>query len=375
MKTLFITYHYLNGNGGGVFASRAYINAFAELSEDMTLLYPMKEGAEPESINPAVKSIPVWDNRSKMQKALGVFTGRTNRFRNIERFIEDERFDIVVFDTSLVVHGIVDSFRKQGAKVVTIHHNYQYEYFRDNVGFPFRLPTLFWSKRFESEAIRKSDLNLTLTDSDRQLLKKHYGTGKEIIEILGVFEYSHKFHSAYPDVCEPKFLITGDLGAKQTIVSLTSFLDNYFPLLEELFPGAILTLAGKNPSPELLRLANKYNVQVIPSPGNMSPILASAKYYLCPISLGGGMKLRVMDGLSAGLPVVCHIVSARGYEVFIKTGEVLPYHDIASFREQMVRLQSYSKTKQEAIELFEHCFSFESGCGRLSLLLKSHHIV
>ena len=29
MKTLFVTYHYLHGNGGGVFASRGYVNAFA----------------------------------------------------------------------------------------------------------------------------------------------------------------------------------------------------------------------------------------------------------------------------------------------------------------------------------------------------------
>lgn len=44
MRILYITHHYLSDNGGGTFASRAYINAFAEIADEMTLLYPVKEG-------------------------------------------------------------------------------------------------------------------------------------------------------------------------------------------------------------------------------------------------------------------------------------------------------------------------------------------
>ena len=44
MNVLFITHHYLHGNGGGVFASRAYINVIAEIADHVTLLYPDKEG-------------------------------------------------------------------------------------------------------------------------------------------------------------------------------------------------------------------------------------------------------------------------------------------------------------------------------------------
>jgi hypothetical protein len=43
MRTLFITNTYLDGNSGGVYATKAYINAFAQLSETMTLVYAMKD--------------------------------------------------------------------------------------------------------------------------------------------------------------------------------------------------------------------------------------------------------------------------------------------------------------------------------------------
>ena len=40
MKVLFLTNHFIDTNGGGSFASRAFANAFAEISEECLLVYP-----------------------------------------------------------------------------------------------------------------------------------------------------------------------------------------------------------------------------------------------------------------------------------------------------------------------------------------------
>lgn len=370
MKVLFITYHYLNGNGGGVFASRAFINAFAELSTEMTLLYPMKEGAAPEHIAPGIRAIPVWDKRSRLGKGLGLLTGRTNRFAIDGKVIPEEKFDVVVFDTSMVTHGLIDRFKASGARIITIHHNYQYEYFRDNSTFPLRIPTLFWSGRSEREAVLKSDLNLTLTPEDRESFITHYGGREEGIKVIGTFEYKRR-----PPLTEPceagkdNFLITGDLGAKQTVDSLLEWIDLYYPLLGESFPGSSLTLAGRSPSDALLRKAAENGIKVIPSPEDMNPILERAKYYICPVSVGGGIKLRVMDGLRYGLPVVSHKVSARGYEAFQKAGVLLSYDDPASFRRCLEKLKALEPGRSEVIVLYESFFSFESGKERIKKAL------
>ena len=43
MKLLFITHHYLSGVGGGAFATKAFINALAEIFPNcVTLLFPIK---------------------------------------------------------------------------------------------------------------------------------------------------------------------------------------------------------------------------------------------------------------------------------------------------------------------------------------------
>lgn len=374
MKVLFITYHYLSGNGGGVFASRAYINAFAEIAEEMTLLFPMNDAMDPTDINPKVKLIPVWDRRSSLSKGFGWVVGRTNRFWPIEKHLSNFDFDIAVFDTSMVTPGILNQIKKKGIKIITIHHNFQYEYYRDNTSGILREPILFWTKRYERESVHKSDLNLTLTQSDLNLLLEHYGGDKKFFDILGTFEYERRSHEVFPDVVEPHFLITGNLKAAQSENSLLPWIDDYYPILKKVFPDATLTLAGRSPSVRLIEKAKQHGIEIISSPESMLPILAQAKYYICATSLGGGLKLRVMDGLKAGLPVICHHVSARGYEVFVEKELLLVYQDPASFSKQLEKLKTIKVNKKEAIAVYENIFSFESGVLRLKNILKKHQL-
>ena len=374
MNIAFITYHYLHGNGGGIYASRAYINAFAAIADEMTLLFPMKQGAEPEGIDKKVRLVPVWDKRSKLKKGLDLYLGWRNRYKHIETLIGKAHFDVAVLDASATTHGVLNYFKKQGTRVITIHHNFQYDYYRDNASIWSRFPLLYWSQYDERKAVLQSDLSLTLTVADKQLLKRHYGNGKENIEVLGTFEYKKKEPPVYPNVMEDRFLITGNLGATQTEDSIFPWIKDYFPVLKEVFPDASLTLAGRSPSPRLCHLAEQNGIEVIPSPVEMLPILSKAKYYICPTSLGGGLKLRVMDGLSTGLPVVCHEVSARGYEAFIDSGSLFVYNDIASFRTQLKKLRDTELNKDSAISLYEQIFSFGSGLERLKKLLQKYGI-
>lgn len=369
MKTLFITYHYLAGHGGGVFASRAYINAFAELSEEITLLCPIKDNHAPEGLNHKVHIVPVKNDRKRVRKGFDLLTGRSNRFVPYARLADNQRFDTVVFDTSMVTHGLIRHFKEQGIKVITIHHNYQFEYYQDNSSILTRLPTLFWSRRTEREAVRESDLNLTLTEADKVSLTRHYGTGKERLEVIGTFEYNRRKHPLYSPVNEQNFLITGNLSDAQTENSLLPWIKDYYPILKEIFPLASLTIAGKSPSTLLLNAARSSGITVIPSPESMDPILAKAKFFICPTALGGGLKLRVMDGLSHGLPVICHSVSARGYEAFIKAGMVLVYSDPDSFHQELRKLKSHDYDRNAVISLYESIFSFDSGKQRLSRIL------
>lgn len=373
MRILIVTHHFLNGNGGAVFASRAYINAFAELYSDVTLMYPAKEGHPIEHINKNVKLIPVTYDIPKLQKLWHVLTGMSHRYMEaFRKELQNNKYDTVVFDASNVTWKTIDMAKQAGAKVVTIHHNYQMEYDRDNCMPLLRPVILYWTKKREGHAVRTSDLNLTLTQQDKELLYDNYDPQRRSnIQVLGCFEYERKHPTEIisSTTNSNRFVITGNLSAVQTELSLNAWFNDYYPVLKQEYPNHTLTIAGKNPSSKLIQKCQQLGIRIIPSPESMESILDEADYYICPTALGGGLKLRIMDGLRGGLPVLTHEVSARGYDVFKEKKMLFSYYDEKSFRCALKKLKATNHTRKDVIESFRNEFGFEEGLNRLGNIL------
>lgn len=377
MNILMVTHHYLYGNGGGVYASRAYINAFAEIADRMTLLYPMKEGMDIEGILDKVVAIPIYHKKHIYKKALDFLCGRVHRFfDSFEYYLGKSHYDYVVFDNSKVSYRLIDIAHNYRCKVITIHHNYEYEYNRDNLSGITKLLTLFWIKRLEKESIQKSDLNFTLTVQDRQLLADAYNAGNtRNIEVLGCFEYKRRAPIIVKNKDrEYQFIITGSLGDVQTELSLLPWLEEYFPILKKYIPESKLVVAGRNPSIRVMEKCKELDVTLYASPTDMQPLLDAADFYICPTSLGGGLKLRVMDGLKNGLPVIAHEISARGYDSFIENGCLLTYRDRRSFEECLKHIQCEKYNRHKIQTLYNTIFTFDAGVLRLKELLYNQFI-
>lgn len=377
MKVLIVTQHFLNGNGGGVFASRAYINAIASIVDKVTLLYPDKVGHPIEKIGFQVNAIPVKYDKPIIFKFADLILGKINRYAEaFQKILNTEKFDVVFFDNSKASFHLIDIAHNNGCKVVTIHHNYEYEYNRDNYRGIVKHLNLFWTRKYEKDAITKSDLNLTLTNQDKSLLTQKYG-GDKPIEVLGCFEYEvnpeYKYSAKHTRLSK-KFVITGSLSSIQTENSLLKWLDQYYPLLTKQYPDAQLVIAGKSPSSRIANKCVELGVQIIPSPKDIDSIVKEADYYICPTFLGGGLKLRVMDGLRAGLPVLSHDVSARGYDVF--RGKCLfPYTDKESFISSLIKICTCGFSSKEIIDIYKNSFSFEAGVKRLQCILEKNGIL
>ena len=373
MRVLIVTHNYLSGFGGGAYGARAYINAFAALYDDVSLLYPVQEGnAAPTEISPWVRMMGVADPVPVHRKAGRIlFKGVLHRFEKPFRdLLSRERFDIIVFQNSKCSSRIIREARASGARTVVIHDNYEKEYTRDNMPFllrPLLLPAVV---RTERNAVREADLNLVLTPDDAHVLERRYGDGKKgRIERWGSFEYKPAGTWSPCTVSEPVFAITGNLGAMQTLSSLIPWLSDYYPILKSVIPEARLVVAGKNPSTELKRILSMQGAELVDTPADMTEVLRRAKYYVCPVDCGGGIKLRVMDGLRQGLPVLAHKVSARGYEAF-QGISLFAYEDRDSFRTALQALLDCPGNQETRRQLYLRCHSFDAGVSRLRKILE-----
>lgn len=377
MKTLFITNTYLTGNSGGVYATKAYINAFAKLSEQMTVVYAMKEGAEAKDIiMDNVTMVPVWDSRTRIHKYIDLCLGVITRFqKSCFKIITPEIYDTVVFNNSEASSGLINKFKKLGLNVITIHHNYQIEYLKGDCNIICLLPKLFWTNIYERRAVRYSDLNLVLTNEDAELLKFHYGDGR--FENIGIFEYKEISLGEKHNTNNPyhKYVITGWLGSKQTEDSLIPWIKDYYPILKEVDPTAVLIIAGRDPSPKLFSIARRNGINVIASPPDMQPILDKSDYYICPTNRGGGLKLRILDGLKSGLPVLTHVISARGYDYMQQLGMVKAYDSHESFKSQLKEMLSLPYSKNQVVTEYANYYSLMNGVNKLYSILTSAEIL
>ena len=371
MKTLFVTYHYLHGHGGSVFASRAYINAFAELSERMMLLCPVTRKDAPEELAEGIAVVPVLRSRNPLLAIRNYALGVLHRYFGLfQRELRKGDFDTVVFDTCYASWRLIDSARKAGCRVITIHHNFQQEFVRDNYRGLARRRLSRLTRRCEKAAVQGSDLNITLTEPDRVLLQQVYDPDSRCrFSVGGVFE---SVPGGQPPVVRANrassFLITGNLSYPQTEQSLLPWLVQYWPLLCAEVPAATLTVAGAHPSARLQEACAKAGVALVADPPDMAPLLAAASCYICPTSLGGGIKLRIMDGLRSGLPVLTHAVSVRGYESLLGRG-VFAYSDTESFEGALRDLLARPADPAAIRRDYLSCFGFEAGRERLRTIL------
>ena len=166
-----------------------------------------------------------------------------------------------------------------------------------------------------------------------------------------------------------RYIITGNLEITQNVTSTTAWLREYGPVLQSLDPEMSLTVAGKNPSKAIMAEADRLGATVVASPPDMSVLLREADVYICPSDNGSGIKLRIMDGLKMGLPIVAHILSSRGYEYCVGKN-MFVYNDRESFIGAVKSALSLTGDRQALIAEYQRVFSFASGVVRMRSILQ-----
>jgi glycosyltransferase involved in cell wall biosynthesis len=88
-----------------------------------------------------------------------------------------------------------------------------------------------------------------------------------------------------------------------------------WPRVHDQFPDACFTIVGKNPPPELTRLNGSHQIEVAGYVTDLNQILAETSVLIVPLHAGGGMRVKILDTWSWGLPIVSTSIGAEGIEV------------------------------------------------------------
>lgn len=377
-RLLYITHHKLDENNGGCNASKGFLRCFAAFFDEGTVICHDMADASP-YIPSHFMFCPMQDRRSKVRKLFDMYRGVINgHYYFVREHLRENRYDVVVIDHTFTGAGLPAYIKRTGAQLITIHHNVERDYLRDNSKerpLLYRFPFLYFSKKAERDCLRLSNVNLTVTAHDADVFRSWCPDSH--IHPWGIFE----FRPVEAPVPEPKkeertFVITGSLYFRQSLVPIIDFVRRYWPLVLQACPAAKLIISGRNPSDELKKAENEVaGVTIIPNPDKIVHVVQRANYYICPIYSGSGLKLRILDGLRQGLPILCHEVAANGYERVADSGCLFTYHDEASFMQALEKLMNVSVNPEQVFQSYKDCFSSEAGQKLLGEILRQEHIL
>lgn len=378
-KILFVTRHNPYVRSGGGLATKAFINAFSKLYPNKVDLVLADNCSIDDSIK--VNNIIKVKPRNTINRVFSLFTGKLHRFTpKVKELIDNEEYELCVFDGSIVAGSLIKYTKIKNIKSITIHHNYEPQYHLDNKSIEsFKGYLSYFIKKNEKCAYLHSDLNLFLTQYDLNLFIIKYGKSDGKSKMIGIFEYESsykpqtKIHQNNIIKNKYRLVISGSLNSYQTEHGIISFYSKYWNLLSKNLDNFNLTITGRNPSSQIYNTIGKNtNVSIIPNPINIEEIILTNNIFFCPTCIGSGLKLRVMDGLRIGLPILVHEVSARGYDYYFDKPWFQIYSDEESFVKAIQNIKNIlpNINNETITKEYLKFFSFESGLNRLESYLK-----
>jgi polysaccharide biosynthesis protein PslH len=170
-----------------------------------------------------------------------------------------------------------------------------------------------WRKfeRFERQAFSEASRTVAVSDTDAALIAREYGGNcVEVVENGVDLTYFRRLELGR----NPRqILFLGSLDWRPNLDAVSLLLDRIFPVVRAEDGEARLCLVGRNPPSWLRRrvmdlpgVVLHANVEDVRPYLNLSGILA------VPLRIGGGSRLKILEALASGLPVVATKVGAEG---------------------------------------------------------------
>jgi glycosyltransferase involved in cell wall biosynthesis len=112
-----------------------------------------------------------------------------------------------------------------------------------------------------------------------------------------------------------RLVYVGAMDFHANIDAACWFTHHVWPSVHHEFPEWRLTLIGSNPAAAVRELARQPNVEVTGTVPDVAPYYRDALAAIVPLRTGGGTRLKILEAMAAGVPVVSSPQGAEGLAV------------------------------------------------------------
>jgi len=192
-------------------------------------------------------------------------------------------------------------------------------------------------REFEEACVHAFDVMILATRRERAVLDPRERWGNIHIVGNGV---RHPFgqHRA-ASACDPVIGFIGAMDYRPNVEGIRWFVEHAWPTVKEEIPAARLRIVGRNPTPQVRRLARRDGIMVTGEVPDVVRHIAECRAMIAPMQIVRGVPNKVLEAMALGRPVVA--TSAVASCLSLESGvNILVADDEAAFARSTVEICS-----------------------------------
>ena len=270
----------------------------------------------------------------------------------VDRILREQSFDTIQIES---MHLIAYARRIRQlvpqSRLILDWHNIESEIlarYAENDSNPLRAwyarRTSDLSRNVEIELLRLCDAHTVCSGREREVL--HQRVPEARIEVAGNGVDCEFFAAnSAPDQPRNDVLFMGRMDYHANIDAALYFVSKIWPLIHARRPELRLVIVGAQPAKPILALREQ-GITVTGTVDDVRPYYQSALTSVVPLRVGGGTRLKVLEAMAAGTPVISTTIGAEGLEV-TPGRDILIADSPEAMADAVVSLQAGSAQWQE----------------------------
>jgi sugar transferase (PEP-CTERM/EpsH1 system associated) len=218
---------------------------------------------------------------------------------------------------------------------------------------PARLPLGLYSlvqcwrlRCYEARLCTEASLVLAVSATDAALLRRIAPRARYAVLPNGV-DTARFTPAPAPPAGPPTLVFTGTLDFRPNVDAVRWLADAILPRLRRRYPDLRCWVVGKRPAPAVVAAVRRCPaLELVGAVADVRPYLAAAHVYVVPLRIGSGTRLKVLEAMAAGVPLVSTTLGLEG--IAAQPGEhALVADDAAAFAAAVARLLASPDRRQQ----------------------------
>jgi len=239
----------------------------------------------------------------------------------LEGLFLQEKFDVVILESIFVGNYLKIIKKLSQARILLRLHNIEHLIWKrlakqeknpiKKAAYRYLATSL---KRFELSLFQKIDGYLPITKVDHVFFQRQFSTLSSKVIPYGIDLSAYQYEAHQINENKISLFHLGSMNWQPNIEGMTWFLENIWKKVAEKHPHLTLVLAGKG-NKAVFGHKNYKNVQVLDFVENAQQFIKAHDIMVVPLLSGSGMRIKIMEGLALGKPVITTTIGAEGIEI------------------------------------------------------------